>query len=88
MRVLRTFLCTYRNEHALSQEEVAHRAGVSLPTYRRLEAFPARGEIVPMTAPTLRTVVQVLRAIEAEAEFLVALEAALSDALRKTTPSG
>lgn len=88
MFVLRTFLYTYRNEHGLSQEDVAHRAGLSLPTYRRLEAFPRRDEPTPAgPAPNLRTVVQVLRAIGAEAEFLAALEAALSEALGKMRDS-
>jgi transcriptional regulator with XRE-family HTH domain len=89
MVVLRTFLCGYRNAHALSQEEVAHRAGVALPTYRRLEAFPIRNETAPrVAAPTLRTVVQVLRAIDVEDEFLTALDESLSRVLKNARRSG
>lgn len=81
--VLRTFLCRYRNWRGLSQEEVANRAGLAVPTYRRLESFSI-GEQAP--APTLRTVVQVLRAVGAEEDFLAALDRALTCALFEDEP--
>lgn len=86
MTLLRTYLCRYRKTHALSQEQMAHRAGLSVPTYRRLEAFPRPDAPTPVaSSPTLRTFAHVLRAIGAEAEFLAALDVALSDARHVTT---
>lgn len=81
MAVLRSFLSEYRASKGFSQEQVAHRAGLSLPTYRRLEAFRSPEGPTAGSLPTLRTVVQVLRALDAEEDFLAALDVALTDTL-------
>lgn len=71
MEVLRDVLTRGRLSVGLSQEEVAHLAGISLPTYRRLESFRDAGD--EGATPTLRTIVRALRALDAGKDFVAAL---------------
>lgn len=79
MRVFSRQLSALRIAEGLSQEEIAHRAGIAVPTYRRLETFPRDG--VSPSNPCLGTIMRALRACGLEDEVVTALAEILSSHL-------
>jgi len=76
MLVLSRQLSALRLAQHLSQEEVAHRAGISVPTYRRLEQFSHGNETGPN--PHIGTVMRALRVLRADDVVVRAVEDALA----------
>lgn len=79
MHMLCIRLSTLRRALGLSQEAVALRAEISVPTYRRLEQFshPSRA----ISTPSVATLVRVLRALDVDQVAFAALERSLAEAV-------
>lgn len=64
-----------RNARALSQEQVAHAAGIAVATYAQLE----RGESRASPNPTLRTLARVGRVLQTDLVAFLSREAPSSE---------
>lgn len=76
MLELSRYLSALRRVKGLSQEEAAHRAGVAVPTYQRLESFSRAGS--GASNPQIGTVMRALRAHGVDGKVVTAISQTLS----------
>jgi len=80
MLELSRYLSALRRVKGLSQEEVAHLAGIAVPTYQRLESFSRAGS--GASNPQIGTIMQALRAHGADQKVVSAIHQTLLDHLK------
>lgn len=76
MLELSRYLSALRRAKGLSQEEVAYRAGMAVPTYQRLESSARAGS--GASNPRIGTVMRALRVLDADGHLVNAISETLS----------